>query len=165
MGDSINPFAVLGVDEAATVEEITAAYRARAKILHPDGLFEGRDDDRRAAEAAMAELNHAHQLLTDDATRKQYRRAQTQRRAAAAWREAAAPRGTPSASTPAPDPAPARTQDTVPEPSPAPPPVSRNVHFSGTYRETAVAEFTVDTRTVGTPWVATRKSRVFRRQR
>lgn len=151
MGDSINPFAVLGVDETATTEEITAAYHARAKVLHPDGMVEARAEDRAAAEAAMAELNHAHQLLTDEVARAQYHRAQKERRAAAARRGEVLPRH-PSRRA-------ATDEDAVPS-NPAP----RAVYFHGTYRETARAEFTVDDRAVGTPWVAGRRSRVFRRR-
>lgn len=153
MGDSINPFVVLGVDETATVEEITAAHRARAKVLHPDGLHDGSVEDRAAAEAAMAELNHAYQLLTDDKVRKQYQRVQKRRRAAAARRGEQLPQH------------PSRDVVDEGEVPPPPTPPRRDVHFHGTYRETAVSEFTVDNRTVGTPWVAARRSRVFRRQR
>lgn len=140
MGDSINPFAVLGVDEAATPEEVRAAYRARAKQLHPD-LSGGDGADRDAAEAAMAELTFARSLLTDEATRVQYRRTQQHRRQAAAERGEALPR----------QPSRARDHD-----GPGPPPTESPVTREGSrsYREAARTEFAADTRTTGTPWVA-----------
>lgn len=150
MDDSRNPFAVLGVAEIATAEEIEAAYRARAKVLHPDGLVGASEQDRAAAEAAMTTLDLAHQLLSDEVTRKQYRRAQRKRRLAAARRgQKLARRG---------------SRDVVIDlTAPAPVPVS--VHFSGTYREEAPVGIAVDDRSAGTPWVAPRRTRGLRRHR
>ncbi len=79
VGDRIDPFAVLGVDETATAEQIQAAYRARAKALHPD-LTAGDEAHRDAAEAAMAALTAARWVLTAEATRAQYQGLRPQRR-------------------------------------------------------------------------------------
>ena len=35
--DGVNPYAVLGVSQSASWEQITAAYRRRARAWHPDG--------------------------------------------------------------------------------------------------------------------------------
>ena len=147
MPDSINPFAVLGVDETATADEITAAFRLRATALHPDRIAGGSDDDRRAAEEAMAELTLAYQLLTNDGVREQYRRTQDKRRRAAADRGERLPRhpswdqveaaGRPTATS-------APTE-----------PVE--------YRSAAGREFAVDDRQGGAPWVAGRRRRWWRR--
>jgi DnaJ-like protein len=54
-----DPFAVLGVDPGAPLDDVTASYRRLAKRFHPD-----RDsgDARR-----MAEINAAYELLRSDA--------------------------------------------------------------------------------------------------
>ena len=36
----LDPFALLGVSQGASAEEIKAAYRAKVKIYHPDGADE-----------------------------------------------------------------------------------------------------------------------------
>jgi hypothetical protein len=50
---------VLGVDRAATLEQITAAYRERAKRLHPDvgGSHEGMTALTRARDEALAAIS------------------------------------------------------------------------------------------------------------
>ncbi len=125
--------------ETATLDEIHAAYRARAKQLHPD-LAGGGGADRAAAEAAMAELAFARSLLTDEATRVQYQRTQQRRRQAAAARGEALPRHS--------------SRDRVDGPGSSPADSSAAPAASRPYREAARAEFTADTRTTGTPWVA-----------
>ncbi len=84
MGDSINPFRVLGIDETASPPEIRTAYLELVKELHPDRLATGSLDERTVAEARMREVNFAYALLTDEQSRDQYRRAQARRRARAA---------------------------------------------------------------------------------
>ncbi len=54
----MDPLAVLGVDAAASQEELAAAYRALAKRWHPDRAGAGGDAARR-----MAEINTAYELL------------------------------------------------------------------------------------------------------
>jgi hypothetical protein len=65
-------YAHLGVAPSATVDEIAAAFRARAKELHPD---------RHPGDAATAErfkvLTHAYGVLTDPARRSAYDRRRT----------------------------------------------------------------------------------------
>lgn len=61
---------ILGIGSHATREEARAAYKRRAKILHPDMHSHGSQADLRAAERAMAELNAAlHALRFGAATR------------------------------------------------------------------------------------------------
>lgn len=55
----------LGVEPSASVDDLRAAYRQRARELHPD---------RRGADATaeMADLNHAWSVLSDPAARRAY---------------------------------------------------------------------------------------------
>jgi hypothetical protein len=59
----------LGVDPSASPEEVTVAFRARAKRLHPD-LHPG---DAQVAERFKA-LTHAYNVLTDPVARATYDR-------------------------------------------------------------------------------------------
>jgi DnaJ domain len=52
----MDPYAVLGVRPGSPEQEITAAYREQAKRWHPDRAGAG-------AEARMAEINHAYDVL------------------------------------------------------------------------------------------------------
>jgi len=61
-------YEVLGIAETATAEEVRAAYRARARALHPDRVGE-------AGAAAMARLNEAYRTLRDADRRRAYDRA------------------------------------------------------------------------------------------
>ncbi|HEX8120078.1 MAG TPA: J domain-containing protein [Solirubrobacteraceae bacterium] len=54
-----DPFAVLGVDPGAPLDDVTASYRRLAKRFHPD---RGQGDARR-----MAEINVAYEMLRSDA--------------------------------------------------------------------------------------------------
>jgi curved DNA-binding protein CbpA len=59
-----DPWAVLGVEPTATLEEIRTAYRTRSMLLHPD-LHGGRPDAvRREAERAMSQLTAAYDAVT-----------------------------------------------------------------------------------------------------
>lgn len=62
-----DPYAVLGVQQDAREEEIKAAWRARAKSLHPD---HNRDDPQAAAR--FAEVGAAYELLRDPGKRSRY---------------------------------------------------------------------------------------------
>jgi len=62
-------WSVLGLDRSASPDEIRAAYRARAHLLHPD-LHAGRSAAiRREAERAMIQLTEAYDALTAAAVR------------------------------------------------------------------------------------------------
>jgi curved DNA-binding protein CbpA len=58
-------YARLGVPSTASADEIRAAYRARARELHPDRQGSGATRD-------MAELNDAWRVLSDPAARRAY---------------------------------------------------------------------------------------------
>jgi DnaJ-class molecular chaperone len=60
-------YKVLGVQKAATADEINKAYRKLARKYHPD-LNPG----DKAAEARFKEINEAHEVLADAEKRKQY---------------------------------------------------------------------------------------------
>ena len=64
---AIDPYKILGVDKAATQDEIQKAYRKLAKKIHPD-LNPG----NKKAEEQFKEVASAHTLLSDEAKRKQY---------------------------------------------------------------------------------------------
>lgn len=70
-----NLYDVLGVSPNATAEQIRQAYVLRSKMLHPDRF----DQFRQRAEWELAnemlkELNHAHSVLRDPASRAEYDR-------------------------------------------------------------------------------------------
>ena len=60
-------YAVLGVPPSAPGDEIAAAYRARAKELHPDS----RPDDQVAAEQ-FKDVSAAYRVLSEPETRREY---------------------------------------------------------------------------------------------
>lgn len=62
-----DPYAVLGVKQDARDDEIKAAWRARAKSVHPD---HNRDDPQAAAR--FAEIGAAYELLKDPRKRSRY---------------------------------------------------------------------------------------------
>jgi hypothetical protein len=63
---------VLGVERRATTDEIRAAYRHKAQLLHPDQLAGAPNALQEAATLAMARVNAAHEVLTDPARRAEY---------------------------------------------------------------------------------------------
>lgn len=60
---SLTHYGTLGVDRAASMDEIKAAFRAKASKAHPD---------RGGSEQEMAELNVAYRILSNDFTRQLY---------------------------------------------------------------------------------------------
>jgi DnaJ-class molecular chaperone len=58
-----DPYDVLGIDDSATWDEITAAHRKMVKALHPDQLVNAPDDERERFENAMREVNSAYSEL------------------------------------------------------------------------------------------------------
>jgi curved DNA-binding protein CbpA len=78
----INPYEVLGLDAAASAEEIHARRTALLKMLHPDR--QQSDEERRAAEAQSKRINAAYDFLRDPARRAAYDR--THRAASSASR-------------------------------------------------------------------------------
>jgi hypothetical protein len=60
--DGVNPYAVLGVSQSASWEQITAAYRRRARAWHPDGA-EPAEAARR--QELIRQLNVAYSRLRE----------------------------------------------------------------------------------------------------
>ncbi len=94
-------YEILGVAETATVEQIKAGYRARAKACHPD-----RNGGAKASEDELKEVNAAYDALGDEDRRSAYdaelfveRGEEARRRAAAAARTSAFQYAPPSPSS------------------------------------------------------------------
>ena len=60
-------YKILGVDKNATKDEIKKKYRKLARKYHPDV-----NPNDHTAESKFAEVNEAHEVLTDDEKRKKY---------------------------------------------------------------------------------------------
>ena len=76
-GARVSLYDVLGVDASASATQLHAAYRARARHLHPDRWAQGTTPERLAAEASMQELNAAWAVLSDPVQREEYDRGGT----------------------------------------------------------------------------------------
>jgi hypothetical protein len=66
----VNPHAVLGVSRTATWEQISAAYRRRARAWHPDGADES---ERARREELIRQLNGAYNELRARQARARHR--------------------------------------------------------------------------------------------
>ncbi len=64
-------YEVLGVPRTASQDEIRKAYRKLALKWHPD---RHKGDEREAAEARFKRISEAHEVLSDEETRKKYDR-------------------------------------------------------------------------------------------
>jgi hypothetical protein len=65
-------YAVLGVAETATLEEIRSAYRTLLKKIHPDTVATLSPGLRREAEDVTQEMNEAYSVLADPVQRSRY---------------------------------------------------------------------------------------------
>ena len=63
-----NYYQILGIPSDASIEEITAVYKALAKIYHPD-VYKG---NKKHASEKIKEINEAYDHLKDPAKRKQH---------------------------------------------------------------------------------------------
>lgn len=139
---AINPFLVLGVDEAAPRAEIDAAHRRLIVENHPDRFATAPAEDQWSAAQRTAEINDAYLLLTDPDYASRNKRKFDRVRAA----------GIPV------EPAPKRHPDAAE--------VTAGSGSSGTadYREAAGREFNVSTARDPSPWVAPVRRRRFGRR-
>ncbi len=126
---AINPFAILGVDEAASREEIDEAHRRLARLHHPDRHAAKSSEEQQAAAKKMAEINYAYGLLTDPDKAAAHKR--TIDRLRAAGHEVG------------------RATRTMPDDV-----RELEVDEAVDYRRAAAAEFTVGNRKVGAAWTA-----------
>ena len=58
-----DPYEVLGVEPAATWDEIVAAHRQQARVHHPDRLFGRSEDEKEVGDERIRILNAAYQEL------------------------------------------------------------------------------------------------------
>ena len=65
---------VLGVSEAASQEEIKAAYRELVRQVHPDSLPNASPYWKQAAEEKTKEINEAYDVLSNVSKRREYDR-------------------------------------------------------------------------------------------
>jgi DnaJ-class molecular chaperone len=65
-----DPYSLLGVKRSADADEIKAAWRAKAKTVHPDA-----NQDDPSAASRFAEIGQAYEVLKDPDRRKRYDRA------------------------------------------------------------------------------------------
>ena len=108
---TMKAYTVLGVAPGATVAEIKAAYRERARMIHPDRFA---DDPRRAqaAHEAFVELSAAFRSALAASAATAASRASSQSRASQVKER---PAGTPGAQRPAPRAQRPRVQPPVPQ--------------------------------------------------
>ncbi|EPE08970.1 hypothetical protein F503_04557 [Ophiostoma piceae UAMH 11346] len=66
---TIDPYAVLGIDRAATADQVRSAYRKAALRSHPDKVAPEKRDE---AHAQFQEVAFAYAVLSDAARRKRY---------------------------------------------------------------------------------------------
>ncbi|ORY12852.1 hypothetical protein BCR34DRAFT_563139 [Clohesyomyces aquaticus] len=66
---SIDPYAVLGLEQDATTDDVKKAYRKQALQHHPD---KSQGDDKAAAVKKFQEIAFAYAVLSDERRRKRY---------------------------------------------------------------------------------------------
>lgn len=65
---------VLNVDQYASEAEVRRAFKKRALLYHPDRLHDKSEDEKMVYERMFKEISLAHEILSDNATRRQYDR-------------------------------------------------------------------------------------------
>ncbi len=93
-------YAILGVEDEATADDIRKAYLKLAKKLHPD-RFPNDEAGKQAAQAEFRRVTQAHYVLGDHDRREEYDRLRQLARARNALRNAEPGQGVASAPAPA----------------------------------------------------------------
>jgi DnaJ like chaperone protein len=60
---SVSPYAILGVEEGASQEDVKRSYRSLAKKYHPDRLVKYSDAERVAAQEKFIEIQKAYEKI------------------------------------------------------------------------------------------------------
>jgi preprotein translocase subunit Sec63 len=58
-----NPYAVLGIDETASSDEVDIAYRRKMSDYHPDKVANAADEIKALAEVRAREINAAYEAI------------------------------------------------------------------------------------------------------
>lgn len=66
--ETLNPYAELGVEPTAKLEQITSSYRRLARVHHPDRNH----GNEESATVAFQRLQHAYEMLSDPSQREKY---------------------------------------------------------------------------------------------
>ena len=67
-------YKLLNVDRYASQDQIRRAFKKRALLYHPDRLHNKTDEEKVQAELMFKQVSHAHDILSDNPTRRQYDR-------------------------------------------------------------------------------------------
>jgi hypothetical protein len=110
---------ILGVAERATDAEIEAAFKSKAREVHPDRVAPGNPYLRKVAAEAFKDLSEAKSVLLDRLERQKYDAGLAYMRGSQASSGAPSPHPPPQAS-PRPKPAPQPPSQPSPAPTPAP---------------------------------------------
>jgi curved DNA-binding protein CbpA len=70
----LDPYAVLGVPEGASTEDVRRAYLRLARVHHPDFFIDAAAEERDAAEQRMRSINEAWAILSDPDRRRAFDR-------------------------------------------------------------------------------------------
>lgn len=78
----MDPYEVLGVERGADPATITKAYRRLAREYHPDRYLTAQPQIAELAARRMADINIAHEVLTDPEAARRHRHSEMRREAA-----------------------------------------------------------------------------------
>jgi len=67
-----NPYDVLGVHKSASIEEIRKHYKFKCLKNHPDKTVHLSEEERMKREEEFKEIQHAHSLIGDEVSRKNF---------------------------------------------------------------------------------------------
>lgn len=62
-GNAADPYAVLGIDETASSDEVDTAYRRKMSDYHPDKVANAADEIKALAEVRAREINAAYEAI------------------------------------------------------------------------------------------------------